>query len=72
MKHILLYSLVSFMGIVSFSQNQKKIQKSWIKTAIVNLSGREIGPDTLYTRYTFDKSVLYISFYPAWDDYKQE
>src|SRR5213079_3390348 len=72
MKHILLYSLISFITIVSCSQNQKKIQKAWIKTATVNLSDKEIGPDTLYTRYTFDKSILYISFYPAWDDYKQE
>lgn len=40
--------------------------------AVENLSDREITPDTLYTRYTFDKSKLYISFYPGWDDHQQE
>ncbi|MGI4761658.1 MAG: energy transducer TonB [Janthinobacterium lividum] len=57
---------------VAFSQAEKKIQKSWIRTAAENLSAIDIGPDTLYTRYTFDKPKLYISFYPGWDDYQQE
>jgi hypothetical protein len=72
MKRTLLYSLLTFITILSFSQNQKKIQKAWIKTTIENLSINETEPDTLYTRYTFDKAALFISFYPAWDDYKQE
>jgi hypothetical protein len=59
---------------VSFSQNRKKIQRSWIKTTATSLTGKEpqIVADTLYTRYTFDGSNLFISFYPAWDTYKQE
>lgn len=72
MKYILLYSLTVFITLASLGQNQKKIQKSWIKTEIINLSGTETEPDTLYIRYSFDKSILYISFYPGWDDYKQE
>jgi len=40
--------------------------------SVENLSQTEIAPDTMYTRYTFDKSKLYISFYPAWDDYQQQ
>ena len=51
---------------------EKKLQRSWIKTNIENLSQKEVEADTLYTRYTFDKSKLYISFYPGWDDYVQE
>ena len=59
---------------MSFSQNRKKIQRSWIKTTSTNLTGKEpqIETDTLYTRYTFDGPNLYISFYPAWDTYKLE
>ncbi len=57
---------------MAFSQNAKKIQKSWVKISTENLSQTEIGPDTLYTRYTFDKSKLYISFYPGWDDFQLE
>ena len=57
---------------MSFSQNIKKIQKSWVKVSVENLSQTDVAPDTLYIRYTFDKSKLYISFYPGWDDYQQE
>ncbi|MGI4739724.1 MAG: energy transducer TonB [Janthinobacterium lividum] len=66
--------LVVLLGLPSaaFSQAEKKIQKAWIRTSAENLSDRDIGPDTLYTRYTFDKPKLYISFYPGWDDYQQE
>lgn len=55
----------------SFGQHKKNIQKSWIKTSIENLSEKVVAPDTLYTRYTFNKSTLNISFYPGWDDFKQ-
>lgn len=40
--------------------------------SVENLSQTELETDTLYTRYSFDKSKLYISFYPGWDDYQQE
>lgn len=46
---------------------QKKLQQSWIKTEIENLSGIPIEPDTLYTRYTFNKSEVNISFNPTWN-----
>lgn len=71
MKHALLYSVAICIAIASFSQNQEMIQKGWIKTATENLSQRKADPDTLYTRYTFDKYTLYISFNPGWDEYKQ-
>jgi hypothetical protein len=47
------------------------IQRDWIKVSIENLSDQEIRPDTLYTRYSFGKSTLHISFYPGWNDYTQ-
>jgi len=47
------------------------IQRDWIKVSIQNLSDRQTGPDTLYTRYSFGKSALHISFYPGWNDYIQ-
>jgi hypothetical protein len=72
MKHILLYGLTFFVVFESYSQNQKKIQKDWIKSEIINLSDKLVDKDTLYTRYSFERSTLYISFYPGWDDFKQE
>jgi TonB-like protein len=62
------------MTTISFSQSRKKIQRSWIKKTVINLTGKEpkIEADTLYTRYVFDGPNLYISFYPGWDSYKQE
>lgn len=72
MNYLLVLVLLLGLPSVAFSQAEKKIQKSWIRTSAENLSARDIGPDTLYTRYTFDKPKLYISFYPGWDDYQQE
>lgn len=46
-----------------------KIQRSWIKMSVENLSDREVAPDTAYTRYTFEKSKSYVSFQPAWESY---
>ncbi|MBO9567174.1 MAG: energy transducer TonB, partial [Niastella sp.] len=45
-----------------------------IRTNVTYLDGKEPQPDadTMYTRYTFSGSTLYISFYQAWDTYKQE
>ena len=70
MRQILITSILVVFSIMSFAQTQKKIQRSWIKSSIEDLSGKLTGPDTLYTRYTFEKSGLNISFYPGWDDYK--
>ena len=66
--------VVSLVTTISFSQNRKKIQRSWIKTKVTNLTGEEpqIDSDTMYIRYTFDGPNLYISFEPAWDSFKQE
>jgi hypothetical protein len=71
MKHFLFISFCMLIVMDSFSQNRKLIQKSWIKISIENLSNRKVATDTLYTRYDFDASTLYISFYPGWDDYQQ-
>jgi hypothetical protein len=71
MKHQFLFVVIVLLTVKLSAQNQKKIQRSWIKTSIENLSNTPIEPDTLYTRYTFEKSSLNISFYPGWDDYKQ-
>lgn len=72
MNYLLVLVILLGLPSVAFSQAEKKIQKSWIRTSAENLSAIDIGPDTLYTRYTFDKPKLYISFYPGWDDYQQE
>lgn len=71
MKYIIIF-LSTTIFFSAFSQNEKKIQKSWIKSEVENLSQKNVEPDTLYTRYTFGKSKLYISFYPGWDDYEQD
>src|SRR5688500_11901210 len=71
MRKLLLLKLLILLGSVSYSQNQNKIQKSWIMKSYENLSNRAVESDTLYTRYDFTKSVLHISFYPAWNDHKQ-
>jgi len=69
MKTILLVIAGSLLVTISFSQNRKKLQRSWIKKTVVNLTGNEpqIESDTLYIRYTFDGPNAYISFYPGWD-----
>src|SRR5215207_8177652 len=72
MKPVLLSGLFIFLTLASYSQNKKKLQKSWIKTETVNLSNKVVGADTLYARYTFDRSALNISFYPGWNDFKQD
>lgn len=72
MKHIALFVALYFFSTSGFAQNARKIQKSWIKISEENQSQNKIDSDTLYTRYTFDKAKLYISFYPGWDDYQQD
>ena len=72
-KYLMFWGLLIAAGNPLYAQNQKKLRKSWIKQTVENLSGRNMEPDTLYTRYTFDKSgTLYMSFYPGWDDYEQQ
>lgn len=72
MIRVIFFTTILCVSQAAISQDPKKLQKSWIKMTIENLSSTQIGPDTLYTRYTFDKSNLFISFYPGWDDYKQD
>ncbi|RYZ27972.1 MAG: hypothetical protein EOO10_11080 [Chitinophagaceae bacterium] len=69
-RKIFLFTALILITVMSFAQAQKNIQRSWIKTSIEDLSGKVTEPDTLYTRYSFNKSGLNISFYPGWDDYK--
>jgi hypothetical protein len=71
MRTLILFSLSLIFALNSFGQTQKLIQQDWIKVSIENLSDREAGPDTLYTRYSFRNSILNISFYPGWNDYTQ-
>jgi len=70
MSKLLIATILIVFSVTSFAQTQKKIQRSWIKYSIEDLSGKSTEPDTLYIRYTFEKSSLNISFYPGWDDYK--
>lgn len=70
LKILFLFVLMLLNTLDSSSQNKKLIQGAWVRYDTENLSGKVTGPDTLYTRYCFDKSSLYVSFYPGWDDYK--
>jgi len=60
------------IGISCYSQTKKQIVKSWIKREIYSLPENLRINDTLYTRYSFQKSKVYISFYPGWNDNPQE
>jgi hypothetical protein len=71
MRTLILLSLSTFLSLASLGQAQKMIQRDWIKVSIENLSNHEVGPDTLYTRYSFSRSVLYISLCPGLNDYTQ-
>jgi hypothetical protein len=71
MRTLTILSFLTLLSLATLGQNQKMIQRDWIKISIENLSEKEIGPDTLYTRYSFSKSNLNMSFYPGWDDYTQ-
>jgi hypothetical protein len=70
MKTLIILGFVA-LSFASLGQNQKLIQRDWIKVSVENLSNRGIDPDTLYTRYSFTKSNLNMSFYPGWNDYYQ-
>ncbi len=72
MKQTIFFIAFFSLSLAGVSQNSKGIQKSWIKMSVENLGQTELEPDTLYTRYTFDKAKLFISFYPGWDDFQQE
>ncbi len=72
MKTFLPAFCIVFLHLTSSAQNRKLLQRDWIKTSIENLSGREAGPDTLYTRYSFGKSKVDISFYPGWNEFSQD
>lgn len=70
MRYAVVIVAILSMAIESQGQNLKKIQKSWIKMEIENLTATPIPPDTSYIRYTIAKSaVLKVSFYPGWDTY---
>ena len=71
MRTLTILGFLILLSLAAFGQNQKMIRRDWIKVSTENLSNQEIGPDTLYTRYSFGKSSLNISFNPGWDDYTQ-
>ena len=68
MKYSIVISLMS-LSMLAYGQSRNAIKKSWIKVSADNLSGTTTAPDTLYTRYTFEKDVVYVSLEPAWDNY---
>lgn len=70
-KYHWLLPLVLLLSTKAPAQSQKSLQRDWIKVSTENLSAQEIPKDTLYTRYSFTKSALNISFYPGWNDYNQ-
>ena len=57
---------------ISFCQAKKQILKSWIKREIYALPDDIRLDDTIYTRYSFQKNRVYISFYPGWNENPQE
>src|SRR5690242_7760654 len=71
MKQLILLVIAICFSPILFPQTSKKLQKSWIKIKIENLSSREMDTDSLYIRYTFTKPALYISFSPFSDDFQQ-
>ena len=68
MKSILLFYTLFSVALASLPQNQKKIQKSWVKISVENFSDRPIE-EVAYMRYTFGKNKVHVSFNPAWDTY---
>jgi hypothetical protein len=68
MKSMLPFCLLCLITVSSFAQNQKKIQKSWIKTSIENLSDKP-REDVRYMRYNFGKNKVSASLDPACNTY---
>ena len=71
MRTLTIFTLLINLSLASQGQVQKMIQRDWIKMSIENLSDRPIEPDTIFTRYSFGKSTLHISFYTGWNNYIQ-
>lgn len=68
--HSLLLLCVLLIHTIGFSQNKTLTSHAWLKQRVENLSDQQMEVDTLYIRYKFEKSKLYISFYPTWSDYQ--
>jgi hypothetical protein len=71
MKAPILFTLVIFCSLHAAAQLKQVIQKDWIKVSIEDLSERKLPDSTGYTRYSFTKSALNISFYPGWNQFVQ-
>lgn len=67
---LLLFSCVLLMHTTGISQNKTLTSHAWLKQHVENLSDREMNEDTIYARYKFEKSKVYISFNPGWNDYQ--
>lgn len=63
---------VLLLSQATFSQEKELLLKSWIKRESYSLPDNIREKDTLYTRYSFQKSKAYISFYPGWNEYQQD
>jgi hypothetical protein len=70
MKLSVIIIIVLFFSNFIYGQQSNFNKKSWIKVSSEDLSGSGTFQDTMYTRYTFDKDVVYVSLEPAWDGYK--
>lgn len=68
LKSSLSFLLASLVITSSFSQEKKKLVKSWIKRESYTLPDNTRVEDTLYTRYSFQRSKIDISFSPGWSD----
>src|ERR1700733_2773803 len=68
-KTIVIIPLVLCCLVPRAQSSTQKIQRAWIKISVDNLSSNPVAPDTLYTRYSFDREKVHVSFYPAWNQY---
>jgi hypothetical protein len=59
--------LVSFAGVCCGQAKRSLAGTSWIKREVYALPQNTRLDDTAYTRYTFQKNIVYISFEPAWN-----
>lgn len=69
MKYPVVIILVVLFSNLIYGQKSNFNKTSWIKVSSEDLSGSGTAQDTLYTRYTFDRDVAYVSLEPAWDGF---
>lgn len=70
LRSVLLLTCIFSIHTICSSQNKLLTSHAWIKQHVENLSDRLVEEDTIYARYKFDKSKVYVSFNPGWNDYQ--